>query len=186
MVILGTLSNYQNYIKSTDKIPPYVREYKKEYLFIRGINKEFKYFIDKLDDLNNGLFESHRADRIKYFMKRFLRGQEKGKLKDISEFCITYNDIDNLIFINNKFRMYKMRYDYFKDDDDNDYFYQDDSDDDDDEDVVDGENVYSGFKDIYDVFELFYSKIKHEDCDSDCDSDSDIEIVLYDSDSDDL
>ena len=119
-------------------------------------------------------------------MKRFLRGQEKGKLKDISEFCITYNDIDNLIFINNKFRMYKMRYDYFKDDDDNDYFYQDDSDDDDDEDVVDGENVYSGFKDIYYVFELFYSKIKHEDCDSDCDSDSDIEIVLYDSDSDDL
>ena len=54
------------------------------------------------------------------------------------------------------------------------------------EDVVDGENVYSGFKDIYDVFELFYSKIKHEDCDSDCDSDSDIEIVLYDSDSDDF
>ena len=182
MVILGHFSHSQNCIKSTNKIPPYAREYKKEYLFIRGINKEFKYFIDKLDDLNNGLFESHRADRIKYFMKRFLRGQEKGKLRDISEFCITYNDIDNLIFINNKFRMYKMRYDYFKDDDDNDYFYQDDSDDDDDEDVVDGENVYPGFKDIYDVFELFYSKIKHEDCDSDCDSD--IEIVFPDSDSD--
>ena len=129
MVILEHFSHPQNCIKSTNKIPPYAREYKKEYLFIRGINKEFKYFIDKLDDLNDGLFESHRADRIKYFMKRFLRGQEKGKLKDISEFCITYNDIDNLIFINNKFRMYKMRYDYFKDDDDNDYFYQDDSDD---------------------------------------------------------
>ena len=173
MGILDRFSHSQNCIKSTNKIPPYAREYKKEYLFIRGINKEFKYFIDKLDDLNDGLFESHRANRIKYFMKRFLRGQEKGKLKDISEFCISYNDIDNLIFINDKFRMYKIRYDYFNDNDDNDYFYQDDSDDDDDEDVVDGKNVYPGFKDIYDVFELFYSKIKHEDCDSDCDSDSD-------------
>ena len=115
-------------------------------------------------------------------MKRFLRGQEKGKLKGNSEFCISYNDIDNLIFINEKFRMYKIRYDYFNDNDDNDYFYQDDSDDDD-EDVVDGKNVYPGFKDIYDV-ELFYSKIKHEDCDSDCDSDSDIEIVFPDIDSD--
>ena len=74
MGILGTSSNYQNCIKSTNKIPEYAREYKKEYLYIRGLNKEFKYFIDKLDDLNNGLFESHRADRIKYFMKRFLRG----------------------------------------------------------------------------------------------------------------
>ena len=63
--------------------------------------------------------------------------------------------------------MYKIRYDYFNDND-----------------VVDGKNVYPGFKDIYDVFELFYSKIKHEDCDSDCDSDSDIEIVFPDSDSD--
>ena len=60
MVILEHFSHSQNYIKSTNKIPPYAREYKKEYLFIRGINKEFKYFIDKLDDLNNGLFESHR------------------------------------------------------------------------------------------------------------------------------
>ena len=74
------------------KIPEYAREYKKEYLFIRGINKEFKYFIDKLDDLNNGLFVSHRADRIKYFMKRFLRGQEKGKLKDISNLMLPRHD----------------------------------------------------------------------------------------------
>ena len=85
-------SHVKNSIKLTNKIPPYAWDYKKEYLFIRGINKEFKYFIDKLDDLNNGLFESHRADRIKYFMKRFLRGQEKGKLKDISCFMLPNYD----------------------------------------------------------------------------------------------
>ena len=70
MGILGTPSNYQNCIKSTNKIPEYAREYKKEYLFIIGINKEFKYFIDKLDKLNDGLFESPIANRIKYNMKR--------------------------------------------------------------------------------------------------------------------
>ena len=41
--ILEHFSHSQNCIKSTNKIPPYVREYKKEYLFIRGIIKEFKY-----------------------------------------------------------------------------------------------------------------------------------------------
>ena len=162
------------------KIPEYAREYKKEYLFIRGINKEFKYFIDKLDDLNNGLFVSHRADRIKYFMKRFLRGQEKGKLKDISNMVFREDDVHNLIFINKQFRMYKIRWDYFNDSDYSDDSDEDDvdvvDDDSDDEDVVDGKNVYPGFKEIYDIFELLFSKlnIKYE-YDSDSDSDSDLE-----------
>ena len=109
MGILGTSSNYQNCIKSTNnKIPEYAREYKKEYLYIRGLNKEFKYFINKLDKLNNGLFESHRADSIKNFMKRFLRAQEKGKLKDISNLMLQRDDLNNLIFINEQFGYYKL------------------------------------------------------------------------------
>ena len=32
---------------SINKIPEYAREYKREYHFIRGINKEFKYFINR-------------------------------------------------------------------------------------------------------------------------------------------
>ena len=77
---------------ANNKIPEYAREYKREYQFIRGINKEFKYLINKLDNLNNGLFESKLTDRIKYNMKRFLRGQEKGKLKDISNFMLPKYD----------------------------------------------------------------------------------------------
>ena len=119
MGILDTSSNYQNCIKSTNnKIPEYAREYKREYQFIRGINKEFKYLINKLDNLNNGLFESYIADRIKYFMKRFLRAQEKGKLKDISNLMLQRDDVDNLIFINEQFGYYKLRYDAFCDDSD--------------------------------------------------------------------
>ena len=109
--ILDHSSNYQNCIKSTNKIPPYAINYKKEYLFIRGINKEFKYFYKYLDAINNGLFKSKRCDRLCYLIKRFLRGQEKGKLKDISEFVIYEDDVDYLIKIKREFHCYKIRYD---------------------------------------------------------------------------
>ena len=92
MVSLLHFSTSQNCIKSTNKIPEYAREYKKEYLFIRGINKEFKYFVDNIDEANTGLFENHRVDSIKYLIKRFLRGQERGKLKDISNLMLPKYD----------------------------------------------------------------------------------------------
>ena len=187
MGILAHLSNYQNCIKSTNnKIPEYAREYKREYQFIRGINKEFKYLINKLDNLNNGLFESNISNRIKYFMKRFLRAQEKGKLKDISDLVLQREDLNNLIFINEQFGYYKLRYDAFCDDsDDNDYYSDDDSDDDGNgEYLVDGK-PYPGFKEIYDILKLFFNQIKYEGFDIDSDSDiEDFDKVLSDSDDD--
>ena len=168
------------------KIPEYARDYKKEYLFIRGLNKEFKYFYNHLDEINDGLFKSKRCDRLCYLIKRFLRGQEKGKLKDISDLVLQREDLDNLIFINEQFGYYKLRYDAFCDDsDDNDYYSDDDSDDDGNgEYLVDGK-PYPGFKEIYDIFKLFFNQIKYEGFDSDSDSDSDIEdfdIIFPDSD----
>ena len=185
MVILGTSLNYQNCIKSTNnKIPEYATNYKKEYLYIRGLNKEFKYFINKLDDLNNGLFESNISNRIKYNMKRFLRGQEKGKIKDISDLVLQRDDFNNLIFINEQFGYYKLRYDAFCDDsDDNDYYSDDDSDDDGNgEYLVDGK-PYPGFIEFYDIFKKNFSQIKNEDSYSDSDIE-DFDIVLPDSDDD--
>ena len=167
---------------ANNKIPEYAREYKREYQFIRGINKEFKYFINKLDNLNNGLFESYIADRIKYFMKRFLRGQERGKLKDISNLMLQRDDLNNLIFIKEQFGYYKLRYDAFYDDsdDDNDYYSDDDSDDDGNGEYLVDSKPYPGFKEFYDIFKLFFNQIKYESCDSDCDSDE------YDSDREEL
>ena len=92
MGILDHFSHSQNCIKSTNKMPQYARDYKKEYLYIRGINKESKYFIDKLDEINDGLFKSKRSDRLCYLIKRFLRGQEKGKLKNISDLMLPKYD----------------------------------------------------------------------------------------------
>ena len=169
MGIVEHLSVSQNFIKSTNKIPEYARDYKKEYLFIIGINKEFKYFVDNINDATRGLFENHKVDRIKYFIKRFLRGQEKGKLRDISNVEINYNDVNNLIKIKNNFTNFNQYINFCKS------CY-----DDDDEPFID---PYPGFKNIYDDFELFCSKfkIKYEDggsfwdhfTDSDSDSDSD-------------
>ena len=159
MGILGKSSNYQNCIKSTNnKIPEFAREYKKEYLYIRGLNKEFKYLVNKLDDLNNGLFESNTVNRIKFIMKRFLRGQEKGKIKDISEFEIEYDIVFNLNKIKNELNNIDQYLDFIL----NCYHKED----------LIFINTYPGFIDFYYYFNLFFTKlnIKYE-YDSDSDSD---------------
>ena len=152
MGILGTSSNYQNCIKSTNnKIPEYARDYKKEYLYIRGLNKEFKYFYNHLDEINNGLFKSKRSDRLCNLIKRFLRGQEKGKLKDISEFEIYEDDVVfNLIKIKNKFNNIDQYLDFIL----NCYHKED----------LIFINTYPGFIDFFYYFNLFFTKlnIKYE------------------------
>ena len=169
MVIL----QQKNCVRSINsKIPEYVREYKKEYLLIRGINKEFKYFVDNINEATRGLFENHRVVRIKYFIKRFLKGQERGKLQDTSNFEINNIDVDNLIKIKKNFLNFNQYINFCKscfDDEDASFI-----------------DPYPGFKNIYDDFELFFSKfkIKYEeginsfwdyctDSVSDSDSDSD-------------
>ena len=145
------------------------------------------YFVNKLDKLNDGLFESNTADRIKYIMKRFLKAQEKGKIKDISKLKLASNVISNLIFINEQFDLYKIRWDFFNDSDDS---YDSDSDDSDDDDggvseyLVDGK-PYPGFKEFYDIFKKIFNQIKNEDSDSDSDSEfENYNIILPDSDDD--
>ena len=65
MVILAHSSNYQNCISGTNKIPEYAREFKNEYLFIRGINKEMDNFVvNYLSDCSE-LFVSSYNDSIK-------------------------------------------------------------------------------------------------------------------------
>ena len=85
------------------KIPEYARGFKKEYLLIVGINKEFKYFVGHIDEATRGLFENHRVVRINDFIKRFLKGQERCKLQDTSNFEIESSVVDNLIKIKKKF-----------------------------------------------------------------------------------
>ena len=86
---------YAKISNENNKIPKYAREYKREYQFIRGINKEFKYLTDFMDNPDNN-FKSHKLDRIMKFIKNFLRAQENGRLKDISNFEFDYFEINNI------------------------------------------------------------------------------------------
>ena len=70
-----------------------------------------------------------------------MRGQEKGKLKNISEFVIYEEVVDYLIKIKDNFYYYKIRYDALKESSDVD-------DDDEDSDADDVDDPYPGFENI--------------------------------------
>ena len=164
-----------------NKIPLYASDFKREYLFIRGLNLYFKCFAKKLDLLNHGLFESNISNTIKKYMKRFLREQEKGKFNDISNLYIPSYDIDiifDMICINDKFNMYKLQ------------CICDDTDDDTDDDDIDGycgygdydnwgaslvdSQLFPGFKEFYNIFKKIFDKLNYNRYNFDSDSDSDI------------
>ena len=150
MVILALSSNFQNCIKKTNKIPEYARDYKKEYLFIGGINKMCLNFISKYETDSRKRFVSEYYDSIKYFIKRFLKGQERGKLQDISSFVlrnyisfiedlyliiiyeIDFEEVDKLDY-RHFYELFckfyeKIKIVYYDDDDDDEYVYSDSED----------------------------------------------------------
>ena len=151
-------------LSSRNQIPAHAKLYAREYQLIRGINNEFGYLKNKLDtQLNNGLFESPIAKRIKYFIKMYFRAREKGKLRNISDLELQKEDLDNLLFFVREYVYYKIRYDFFDDD----------------------EKPYPGLIEFYDATFKFFNEVNSDcyDSDSDSDSDSDFDIVI-ESDSD--
>ena len=137
MVILARSSNFQNCIKKTNKIPEYARDFKKEYLFVRGINKECFLLYEKYETDDTQLFSSCHSDRIKYFIKRFLKGQERGKLKDTSFIVFKKCDVYSIEDL-----YQEMKHDFEEDEtrcDDN-----------------------PGYRNFYELLCEFYDKIKIE------------------------
>ena len=162
-------SNYQKCIKSTNnKIPEYAREYKREYQFIRGINKEFRYLSYFMENIE---YEEIDFKDYNKMIKRFLRVQEKGKFKDISNLEFDYFDINNIHEIKKDIYYYysiiQNCYDWSKGKDD--------------------ESLVSRYEIYKHDLELFLSKlnIEIEDTDDDSfDSVDDYDIIFPDSDSD--
>ena len=164
----------------SDKIPVYASDFKREYLFIRGLNLYFKCFSKKLDCINHGLFESNISNKIKKYMKRFLRAQEKGKFNHINNLIIPsyhIDDIRDILFINEQFDDYKRSCICSLSDSDIDY---DDSSyggyDDYDEwgaSLVDSK-IFSGFKEFYNIFTKIFHQLNY--IRYECESDSEGEI----------
>ena len=93
MGILEHSSNYQNCIKKTNKIPEYARDFKNEYLFIRGINKTSEKFVKKLD-VDVKIFDTPQAYQLMLYFRRFVKAKELGYLDDNSEFKFEESDIN--------------------------------------------------------------------------------------------
>ena len=55
----------------TKDIPDYAKDFKNDYLLIIGINNEFKYFLDNMNEATRGLFENFRVDKIKNLLNYF-------------------------------------------------------------------------------------------------------------------
>ena len=166
MVILAHSSNPQNCIKKTNKIPEYAREYKNEYLFIRGINKECGEFLKRLDE-EGKIFKSPQANRIKLFFNKFLKAQKLEYLNDISELYFKESDVKFIDSLEINLEGYM------------EIFYDPDSYKFDQEKY---ENDNSGLKEFFESFSKFKDKIKIEEMTF---SDFKNSLNYLDSDSDD-
>ena len=142
-------------------IPDYAKDFRNEWLFIRGINKTCGEFIKRLD-FGGNLFNSPQANRLKYFIKNFLKAQELGYLKDISCFMFKDCDINNIDCLEEQLDNYCDLYvdsDSYKFDQEY-YDLQIDRD-------------YPGFKELLGLVSLFNDKVKREELTSSLSFDSD-------------
>ena len=176
MGILAQTSNFQKCIKKTNKIPDYARDYKNEYLFIRGINKTCGEFVKRMD-LEGEIFNSSQANKLIFYFNKFLKAQEIEYLNDISELYFKESDVRFIESLELKLDDYM------------DLFYDPDSYEFDQEKY---ENDYRGLKEFFESFSKFKDKINIEELSfsdfkrdlSYLDSDDDIVVILSDSDSD--
>ena len=171
MGIPGHTSNYQKCIKKTNKIPDYARDYINEYLFIRGIDKYFEYFLDNINygKAPQGVFQNNRVNIIKEKINILDKFITKGKLKDISNLEIDERDLYSNLLLE---RLGDVG-DYYVDEDwefDQDIF------------DIFVDRDFPGYKNLVECIELFHSKFKMvfdkyksiwPDSDSDSDDDDD-------------
>ena len=152
-------------------IPDYAKDFKREYQYIRGINKICGEFIGRLD-FGGDLFKSSKANLIKYHMKDFLKAQERGKAKDKSGFYIKYNDARNIEILEQQLVCY---YEFYYDPDtfefDQEYY------------DLHIDRDYPGFKELFELVSLFNDKINIEEL-TFSDFMSSTSSLSFDSDSD--
>ena len=188
---MGSLAQPSITNKSTQKhskIPEYAKDFKNEWLYIRGINKKCGEFMKILGDNTDSfekVFWSSRARALIEHFKNFLEGQKVGKLQNISDFYFKYFDTNNIEFL-------EEQLDYFRDLYVDPYSYEFDEESYDLHIDID----YPGFRELFKLISLFNDKIKKEEpifnliFESDSDSDSDdsdyfkTNNILLDSDSD--
>ena len=146
--ILAQTSNYQKFIKKTNQIPDYGREYRNDYLFIRGIDTCFKFFWDNTWKADKGIFQNNRVEIIKKKINKLDQAQRLGYLNDISNMEIDEQDVfysSSLLEELNDFTDYHVDDDWEFDQERFDRFVDRD---------------FPGYKNLVECIELFHSKFK--------------------------
>ena len=166
MGILEHSSNYQKCIKKTNTIPDYARDYKNEYLFIRGIDKTCEKFVKRLDE-EGKIFDSPQSYKLIFYFNKFLKAQELDYLNDISDLYFKESDLKYIESLELQLDDYMV------------IFYDPDSYKFDQEKY---ENDNSGLKEFFESFSKFKDKIKIEEMTF---SDFKNSLNYLDSDSDD-
>ena len=148
MGILAQTSNYQKFIKKTNQIPDYAREYRNDYLFIRGIDTCFKFFWDNTCKADKGIFQNNRVEIIKKKINKLDQAQRLGYLNDISNMEIDEQDVfysSSLLEELNDFTDYHVDDDWEFDQERFDRFVDRD---------------FPGYKNLVECIELFHRKFK--------------------------
>ena len=87
---MGILNRTSNISKSKSKMPDYAKDYKNEYLFIRGIDKTCGEFVKKLGE--EEIFKSPQAHKLMLHINRYLKALQIGYLSDNSEIYYEYRE----------------------------------------------------------------------------------------------
>ena len=191
---LGVVASSQNFLASnintinssdvfdeirrmSSKIPLYASDFKREYLFIRGLNSYFKSFSKKLDLLNHGLFETKLCNDIIKYMKRFLKKQKRGEFNSLDKLFIPGKDIDiisDILFFNDILSNITSQFIhvYCTDFEEDEYDY-----DDYDEwktSIIDS-TIFHGYKNFYNTFSKINDKLNYNRYYCESESESEIE-----------
>ena len=77
--------------------PDYAKDYKNEFLFVRGIDKCFEYFLKNIYWADMGLLKSHKVEKINRLIDRLEKSQKYNYLNDITNKEIDEHDVGNAI-----------------------------------------------------------------------------------------
>ena len=155
-----------------NKIPEYAKDFKKEWLYITGINRKCGEFMKKLgEDIDSfeKVFSSTRAKALIEHFKNVLEAQKIGKLQNISQLKFKYIDISNIECLEEQLANYIDLYV-----DPNSYQFDEESYE------LNIDIDFPGFRELLNLICLFNDKIKTEEhivniFDSDSDSESESE-----------
>ena len=95
-------------------IPDYAKSFKKEYIFLLGIDESFSYFNKDLYfiDVENGSLKKRSGwiNKINIQIKKYKEGLDSGVLKDLSEEEINFEAFSNIEHIEMIISEYLDRY----------------------------------------------------------------------------